>query len=271
MTTTKSSLHPENETRLLSITVTDTKDQTRAILQLLAAESGTDVDLGPWHAFQEWIARSDNRVFIPYAEALAEAVPPIAVRLRRDFRVILTLIEAHAIVHQAMRERDANGRIVATLDDYDAVRNLVADIVAEGLEATVPDTTRETVEAVASLTVAGGHTTKKAVADKLNIDPAAAWRRCQVALSRGYLRNMEERKRRPAQLVVGDLLPENASILPAPASLAEQTHTDDAPRKIQQGTEFPSRNEADCRIDEQTGSYTPPSSGSDAQRERIVI
>ena len=42
----------------------------------------------------------------------------VAVRLRRDFSVVLSLIKAHAILHQATRERDADGRIVATLADY---------------------------------------------------------------------------------------------------------------------------------------------------------
>ncbi len=40
-------------------------------------------------------------------------VPPIAVRLRRDFRQILNLIRAHALLCQAQRQRDDKGRIVS--------------------------------------------------------------------------------------------------------------------------------------------------------------
>ncbi len=39
VTTTAPRLHPENETRLLSLTVTDTQDQTRSVLAALAEES----------------------------------------------------------------------------------------------------------------------------------------------------------------------------------------------------------------------------------------
>ena len=37
--------------------------------------------------------------------------------IRRDFMTLLNLIRAHAILHQATRERDDRGRVVATLDD----------------------------------------------------------------------------------------------------------------------------------------------------------
>ena len=74
---------------------------------------------------------------IPYAAQLAELIPPVAVRLRRDFGSLLALVRAHAVLHQANRDRDADGRIVATLDDYAVVRGLVADVIAEGVGATV--------------------------------------------------------------------------------------------------------------------------------------
>jgi hypothetical protein len=72
----------------------------------------------------------------------------VAVRLRRDFSVILSLIKAHAILHQATRERAEQGRIVAILADYARVRELVSGLIAESVEATVPKAIRETVEAV---------------------------------------------------------------------------------------------------------------------------
>jgi hypothetical protein len=134
VTTTRDGLHPENETRLLSIPVTDTRDQTKAVLHSLASEAGAaGADLGPWHALQAWLEGGPRAVTIPWAPALAELVPPIAVRLRRDFGAVLTLIRAHALLHQATRERDDAARIVASLDDYAAVRELVADLVADGV------------------------------------------------------------------------------------------------------------------------------------------
>lgn len=70
---------------------------------------------------------------VPYAEALAEKMGDVAVRLRRDFSVVLSLIKAHAILHQASRERDAEGQVVATLEDYARIRELVSGLISEGV------------------------------------------------------------------------------------------------------------------------------------------
>ena len=123
VTTTSVWLHPENETRLLSITITDSSEQTAAVFQALAKDDDTaNIDLSRWHAVQTWLATGPSRVVIPFAEKLAQLVPPLAIRLRRDFRTVLMLIRAHALLHQATRLKDGDGKVVATLEDYAAVR-----------------------------------------------------------------------------------------------------------------------------------------------------
>ena len=116
VTTTSVWLHPENETRLLSITITDSSEQTAAVFQALAKDDDTsNIDLSRWHAVQTWLATGPSRVVIPFAERLAQLVPPLAIRLRRDFRTVLMLIRAHALLHQATRLKDGDGKVVATL------------------------------------------------------------------------------------------------------------------------------------------------------------
>ncbi|MDA9981523.1 hypothetical protein N9H39_02055 [Gammaproteobacteria bacterium] len=217
VTTTEVKLHPENETRLLSITVTDTPQHTGDILRELARDESGSVDFEKWHSLQVWLNTAEHRVAIPYAIKLAEMIPPVAVRLRRDFTAILNLIKAHAILHQATRERDDQSWIVATLDDYGVVRDLVADLVAEGVEATVPDTVRETVAAVEALGPDGVSIT--AIATHLKLDKSAAYRRIRTATNRGYLKNLESKRGRTAQLVTADPLPEEVEILPTVAGL----------------------------------------------------
>jgi len=156
ITTTQASLHPENETRMFSVTVRDDPQQTHRVLASLAdAANGkgpTMPDLEPWRALQTWLELAGCRdVTIPYAHELASRANPRAVRLRRDFGALLNLIRAHAILHQMLRQRDSQWRIVAMLADYQAVYNLVIDIISEGVEATVSTTVRETVEAMARL------------------------------------------------------------------------------------------------------------------------
>jgi hypothetical protein len=226
VTTTKARLHPENETRMLSITISDTADQTRAILRAQAQCQGSvsSIDLAPWHALQQFIALSPAVVTIPYAHVLADMIPAVAVRLRRDFPRVLALIEAHALLHQANRDWASDNAVVATFDDYAAVRELVADLVSEGIGASVSDATRETVAAVAGLAETTNGVSVTAVARKLKLDKSAASRRVQEAITRGFVRNEEDRKGHPARLIVGDPLPEETEVLPSPERLREVLH-----------------------------------------------
>ena len=216
-TTTRDRLFWENETRYLSLTVEDSPRQTRRVFHAIAEERVEEPDLGRWRALQEWLEGSERRVAVPYARALAEKMADVAVRLRRDFSVVLSLVKAHAVLHQATRERDVEGRIVASIEDYAAVRALIADIVSEGVEATVPPILRETVEAVEALLREDEDVewvTNRAVAEELEIDKAAASRRVRAAVNRGYLKNLEDKRGKPSRLVVGEPMPEDREILP---------------------------------------------------------
>src|SRR5262245_41822863 len=101
-TTTADHLHPENETRLLSLPIADTPEQTKAIMQAQAGRQGRteNPDFVRWHALQRFLALGPKRVEIPFASELADLIPPVAVRLRRDFPTVLALIETHALLHQ---------------------------------------------------------------------------------------------------------------------------------------------------------------------------
>ena len=223
VTTTRTRLHPENETRLISLAVTDTQDQTRDILAALASETeGEMPDMESWHALQTWLEGAERSVKIPYAKKLAGSIPPVAVRLRRDFGALLNLIRAHALLHQANRRRDGDGRIVATTGDYSAVRELVAELISEGIEATVPATLRETVDKVAALYSEDSEAVTVAdLARELKLDKSATSRRVGSATDRGYLKNLEDRRGRAARLVPGDPLPKDLEILPEPGALAD--------------------------------------------------
>lgn len=221
VTTTRAKLHNENETRQLSVTVDDSTEHTKEILATLADEDHEAPDMARWHALQVWVAGGETRVTIPYSKRLADLIPPVAVRLRRDFGTLLNLIRSHALLHRATRERDARGRIVATVEDYRVVRDLVGDVIAEGAERTVSPVVRETVEAARRLLADadGKPITRSAIGQELGLDSNATYRRVELALQGGYLRNLEDRPRRPAQLVAGDPLPEDRAVLPDPRDL----------------------------------------------------
>lgn len=216
LTTTATKLHGENETRLLSLPTNDTREQTAAILRQLAGGRPADVDFEEWHRLQEWLQEGEHRVVIPYADYLAESVPPVAVRLRRDFKALLRLIETHAILHQANRARDHDGPIIATEEDYLVVRDLVADLMSEGVGATVSPAVRETVECVRELTSSDPEAVAvtRDVAEALELDRSAAQRRLQTAREKGYVKNLEDRRGRPARYVLDEPMPDEIVLLP---------------------------------------------------------
>ncbi len=223
LTTTATRLHPENETRMLSITVSDSVAQTRNVLRAIASPpaSSTDDILSPWRALDRWISSSPSGVDVPFAIAIAEGVNIVGVRLRRDFQLLITLVHAHAMLHQANRPSSANGRILATLDDYAAVRELMETLVSEGLQASISSFVRETVSAVERLAgpdaraVAGYE-----VAAALGLDRGAISRRIQDAIDLGYIENRETRKGRPQRLVIVRKLPEDGVVFPTVAAVA---------------------------------------------------
>ena len=183
VTTTSVALHPENETRLLSLSATDTPDQTKLVLSRLAADDLAEPDFARWHDLQVWLATAEHRVSIPYARTLAELVPPVAVRLRRDFRAVLSLIRSHALLHQASRERDASregGRDARGLRDRPRTRRRHRLRGSRGDGA--PDRARDGAAVAAGRR--GERVSVAQLADLLDVDKSATSRRWQAASPR---------------------------------------------------------------------------------------
>jgi hypothetical protein len=102
------------------------------------------------------------------------------------------------VLHQATRQKDEHGRIVADVDDYAVVRELVADTMAEGVGATVSETAQQTVEAVAAIASPEG-VQRRPLADRLGLDKSNVSRRLRHAADGGYVRNLEDKRGKPGR------------------------------------------------------------------------
>jgi len=221
-TTTLHALDPELETRMLSTSVPDTSEQTLAVMLAIAEEENDEdpnlADYQAWQAMQQHLATLECRVRVPFARDLAELIDPRAVRMRRDFRTIVSLVKAHAVLHQVHRERDASHAILATIEhDYVAVHRLTSTLFAEAVARTISPQTRETVATIQRLRSSGGVTTG-ALARELGIDDSTARRRAYKALEEGYLIN-RAKGGTAMKLDIGEPLPEDATVLPTPDEL----------------------------------------------------
>jgi hypothetical protein len=228
VTTTHNALNPENETRMLSLEIDDSEQQTKDVLQKVAEIEGKnkappEAAFKPWHDYQRWLAAGECRVTIPFAKTLGRLLGSTrSVRLRRDFGQLLRAIKAHALLHREHRECDDAGVIKATIaEDYAAVRRLMADLLATAAELKMRKAIAATIVAVKEAEpVAGGGVTVRQVADALDLDRSSAQRRLRKAVDDGYLINLEERKGRGARYQVsGEVLKEGGTLLPTPEQL----------------------------------------------------
>lgn len=239
MTTTETYIHPEDESRLLSFEVDDSGEQTRNVLLMKAREAAgqsaaDEPDFAPWHVFSRWLELGSKEVAIPFAEAMVNAVRgPQPPRIKRDFVQLISLVKAHALIHQKNREKDESGSVIyANISDYAAVRVLVERIMSDSAQATVASEIRETVQAVQELYTPNGvpieeflkqkfddpdcseGVPQNALVEKLRLDPGTVSRRVKRAMGLGYLDNLEKQKGRPSRLVPLNPLPEEQHLLP---------------------------------------------------------
>lgn len=122
---------------------------------------------------------------------------------------------AHSALHQANRERDEQGRIVATLEDYEAVRALVEEFVGVSSERGVKPQVRTTVTKAAEFIEGSEHDsiTVGELDEVLDVDNNAAWRRLRAAFP--YIVEMDWKRERKKQYELGEDLPAESSVLPS--------------------------------------------------------
>jgi hypothetical protein len=227
ITTSTRSLREQLGTRVLEMPVRDDEGQTRAVLEAHAAKVSPDrapaLDTSALTAVQRYLhAQGEQEVIIPFAKALAKLVPANAVRIRRDFRQLLTYIQAAALLHQCQRERTAEGKILATLDDYARVRELLAPIFDAVLADGVTPVIRETVEAIKN----GEEIAASELAKRLELPKQTASYRSKRAIAGGWLVNSETRRGCPAKLSLGSPLPEVRAALPSLEDIAAYMSTE---------------------------------------------
>jgi hypothetical protein len=224
--TTTGELHAENETRMLSWYVGESHEQTAAVMAGLAAHAagvvGAPPDLAVWHDLQRWIALGPSDAVIPFAQQIAAEIQPLMVRFRRDVGSLFTFIKASALLHQAQRQLDAQGRVVATIADYALAYPIFSKVMAQSSGKGVTDNVREVVKLIADRARLAATTPTKGkfqraaaagpgsevvissdqIGTATGIGKSAAYRAVLAALDLGFLANNETRRGKPFRLVL---------------------------------------------------------------------
>ena len=126
--TTARNVDPELKTRLLPMDTDESGAQTVAIIESILSQARQLPELQSWLDLQLWLELdAPYKVAIPFGNAIFQAfdhwqagfLADAALRIRRDISSFLTAIKASAVLHKAQRDKNADGAIVATLDDYE--------------------------------------------------------------------------------------------------------------------------------------------------------
>jgi hypothetical protein len=249
--TTTGTVYDENETRMLSWHVHEDRDQTQAVMQGLATHASgfvaAPIDLAVWHDLQHWLALGPSDAIIPFAPQIAEKIPPLMVRYRRDVGALFNFIKASAILHQAQRQIDDHGRVVATIADYALAFPIFSKVMGESSGKTVPDNVRAVVELIAERTKtaatkpAGMRFTRvesvrdievtiscEQIGTATGLGKATAWRAVRTAIDLGFLINNEIRPKKPLRLVLKRQIDAPAiSLLPDPTTITVMPSTEE--------------------------------------------
>jgi len=140
-TTTRSRVHHENQTRLFDLYTDESEGQTENILLMQAKQielqSPEIVEEGKvWRAAQTIL---DNyRVYIQYAHEIAEEFPKEKTRARRDFPRLLSLIKSHTLLYQYQRSVGKEGRLIAKVEDLEAILPLAERILSQSMKELSP-------------------------------------------------------------------------------------------------------------------------------------
>lgn len=227
MTTTSANIHPEDENRMLSISIQDSADDIRRTLIMQAEGSTTKkvIDYTPWHKLYDYLRGNVIPVKIPYLRKIAEELPVSHDQIKRLFPQLISLIGIFALINQNRRERNADGYLIADIDDYEEVYRLVDPHISDSLSKSVPDNIRNICDAVKTLQeVNSSYKTVSftELAIHLDRDVSVISRNAQKAISEGYLVNENPGQGREAQLRLGKRELPNASALPDPKKLLQR-------------------------------------------------
>lgn len=227
ITTSTKKLGHQLNTRLF---IVDVPDDVRQIRKALKAQAQIETSkckkpnqqLIDYQAYLQ--ACAPWEVVVPFADRLAELIgrSVLATRINRDFARLISLIKSVAIIRHTKRDKDEDGRLVATIDDYKVVYALVKDIYGTSITG-ANENVRKVVKTVSDLKAAGvKKVTQAAVRKKLDFTKMQALRAVRTAINNEWLVNQEPGKGRPADLIVGELLPEEIG-LPKPSEVTGVT------------------------------------------------
>ena len=204
MTTTEKFIHPEDENRMLSITVDKSSGQIREVLLTIAEKfNGVNPSLEIFTEMQAISLKYQEKkeVEIPFAKNIAQSMDTNFDQVLRHFDKILSLIEAHALLHQEERELK-DEKVVANEEDYEVVSALLEPVFANNTHKHIDFDMMRIIKAIEEYGEIKGSildatpgdidqldTSNTFLAEKLQMAPSVVSSKCKRAKELGLIVN----------------------------------------------------------------------------------
>jgi hypothetical protein len=145
--TTLSQIFDEDANRCVILHTDEQKSQTEQIIKSIAkrfgggrTSGGADGPMQRHHTLQRML--ESLPVVIPYANRVGELFIADRVEARRLFPQLMSMIASVALLHQRQREKNADGCLIATADDYNLAYGLLAGPMGRVLGGGVSEAAR---------------------------------------------------------------------------------------------------------------------------------
>ena len=204
MTTTEKFIHPEDENRMLSITVDKSSGQIREVLLTIAEKfNGVNPSLEIFTEMQAISLKYQEKkeVEIPFAKNIAQSMDTNFDQVLRHFDKILSLIEAHALLHQEERELK-DEKVVANEEDYEVVSTLLEPVFGNNTHKHIDFDMMRIIKAIEEYGEIKGSimdatpddidrldTSNSFLAEKLQMAPSVVSSKCKRAKELGLIVN----------------------------------------------------------------------------------
>ncbi len=150
--TTSARVFEEDANRCIMLSTDERRRQTKTIMRRLAAVASGKVRsdvarvVARHHAVQRLLER--RSIVIPFAERLADLLEAFADRVecRRAYPMVLSIVQASALLHQRQRKTDQDGRLIAEPADYAVAARLLSGPLARTIGESLSDPARRFLE-----------------------------------------------------------------------------------------------------------------------------
>jgi hypothetical protein len=143
----------EDRTRFILLCTDESPQQTQAVIDMLTRHAGHDQNpdmpdtITALHQTAQRLLEP-ARIMIPFSEKLRHALPANRIEARRTIGHLLSFIQTVALLHQFQRPKDGQGRIIASVADYEIVRKYLSVPLARSLGKTLTPGAEELLKIV---------------------------------------------------------------------------------------------------------------------------